>query len=330
MVASKISPDRPSVITVWKNVWPTGTGTVVYRGRSTAGAGTVAVKVFSPDLTEAPEAKARLINAGRNVGSLQHPNIAQMHATGEQDGTCFVVTELCSNGSLADLLDEDELAPLVVASLVLDAARGLKAAAEKRVFHLALGPGNILISSDGEGCVGDFITSAQIRDDGGRYASPEERGGRAPDVFSNQYSLGAVAYHALTGVVPDALALQPIADVNPSVPSGLALCLMRMLSRQRADRYEDWDAAIEGLQSAIAKGENATVAVRPEKDAPVTAMPAGGVTRRARKDRATDERANAPRKTNYVPYLILACVLFVLALMTPVIMDAVLKDPRLR
>jgi serine/threonine-protein kinase len=94
------------------------------------------------------------------------------------------------------------------------------------------------------------------------YMSPEQaKGQRELDERSDIYSLGAVAYHLLTGRPPFddksgiavliALVRDPVVPpslIIPGIPEDLECVVMRCLAKDAADRYND----AESLERALA------------------------------------------------------------------------------
>jgi serine/threonine protein kinase len=74
---------------------------VVYRARDTRLGREVAVKVLHPGTAANEEDLARFAAEVEVLGSLQHPNIVQVHDTGGHQGLPFLVMELVEGGSLA-------------------------------------------------------------------------------------------------------------------------------------------------------------------------------------------------------------------------------------
>jgi serine/threonine-protein kinase len=150
---------------------------------------------------------------------------------------------------------------------VLDVLRQVAAAlckaAEVGIVHRDLKPENILLSRSGEVKVADFglarmesvdaksLTQVGVTMGTPLYMSPEQIEGRAVDARSDIYSLGVTCYHLLAGAPPHtgdtalAVALQhlnatpqPLENVRPDVPSGLARIVHRMIAKRPELRYQ--------------------------------------------------------------------------------------------
>jgi len=96
-----------------------------------------------------------------------------------------------------------------------------------------------------------------------RYMSPEQAKAESLDERSDIYSLGACFYHLFAGEAPFdadtpvALMMKHVADPlvplrrrAPSVPSGVASIVERMLAKQPADRYQGYDELLDDVEAA--------------------------------------------------------------------------------
>src|SRR2546426_398833 len=97
------------------------------------------------------------------------------------------------------------------------------------------------------------------------FMSPEQACGEPVDGRSDLYSLGVVAYQALSGALPfrgatsaEVLAHQvnqspqPLAHVAPQVPRGLAAAVERCLTKRPDHRFPTGEAFVEAVDVALA------------------------------------------------------------------------------
>ncbi len=266
-----------------------GTGSlgVVYKARREATGELVALKLLDPTITGDAAQRARLINAARTASRIQHPNIQPVLDAGLAGDRTWIVSAWAANGSLADLVASgDEIPPPIITALAADAARGLAAAAAAGVVHQGLRMGDIMIDRDGIGRIADLGLAAEWSHeetvDGRRpsYRSTEEIGGAAASERSNQFSLGAVLYHALTGRPPfaggDAAEVAEVAEVaeahrsgrvpavrdrRADVPEDLAAIIETLMAREPEHRYPDWESVTRELEPVARAGAAAERAV---------------------------------------------------------------------
>ncbi|TVR44298.1 MAG: FHA domain-containing protein [Planctomycetota bacterium] len=255
---------------------------VVYEAKAQGSGQKVAVKIIDPSIANDASERARILNAARRASNLSDEHLVGVHACEQEEGLLYIASDWADNGSLNDLLDQSgaELPPsLIVAAMLLDAAKGLEAASRQNLHHNGLRPGNLLIFRDGVVRVSDFGTTARYQSEdhsaGGMYpyyVSPEELAAKPVDDLANQFSLGAVAYHALTGSPPfaeDDIAssasarlsscLEHVRTFNSAVPAPLATIIARTLALSAEDRYPNWAALCKDLEAVIDQGERAKV-----------------------------------------------------------------------
>jgi len=239
----------------------------------------VAIKFLDPGRARDPREVARFVAGARAQQRVTHGNVIKVIAAEANDGAPFAALEWQARGALAERLAGSEPMPAEsVVAMARDVVRGLAAAAAKGLIHLGLRPRNILFNGAGQAAVGDFATCAPfdprhpLVGPPSFYVSPEEARGETVDERSNQFSLGAVLYHALTGRVPFAggdrgsvaqarltQTLPPIRELAPTVPADLAKVVTRLLARQSSRRYGDWNEVLADLD-AVANGSSGEVA----------------------------------------------------------------------
>jgi len=190
----------------------------VGRPRLGTGEGLVAIKRPHPHLAESPEIRALLAREARLGRMVRHPNVVATHEIEEHDGQLILVMPYVEGATLAEL-SEANAAPidLPVALVILaDVSAGLAAlhgaagadGEPLALVHGDVSPHNVLVGADGTSAVfdlglangGDFtpLPSAGTRGTLA-YAAPECVHGEPPTDRSDVFSLGVVAWEAITG-----------------------------------------------------------------------------------------------------------------------------------
>ena len=202
---------------------PLGAGGMgeVYRARDTRLGREVALKVLPESVASDAERVTRFEREARRLASLNHPNIATLHAFEEQGGVGVLVMEVVEGPTLAERLKEGPLPVRDAVDYFRQVADGLSAAHRKGVVHRDLKPGNLKIAPGGRAKILDFGLATTVGPSGGdaadsptaslgltasgvilgtaRYMAPEQARGRAADERSDVFSFGVTFYEALTG-----------------------------------------------------------------------------------------------------------------------------------
>ena len=257
----------------------------VYRAKDTKLGREVAVKLLLDEVSADPERLARFEREARVLASLNHKNIASLHAFEREADTNFLVMELVEGETLADRIAHGPIPADEAIPLFLQIAEGLEAAHDKGVIHRDLKPANVKLGTDESnvkildfGLAKAMINEADMVDPGlsnsptltlaatqrgqilgtAAYMSPEQAQGQAVDERADIWAFGACLWEALTGrrafrgeSAPLTLAsvLRDTPDwssIADSVPSNVALLMRRCLEKKpRARLHSIADARIE-------------------------------------------------------------------------------------
>ncbi|MEO1232170.1 MAG: protein kinase [Myxococcota bacterium] len=253
--------------------------------RREGGTELVVLEHLHPDLSEHPTARARFARRSELARHLDHPNLVAVLATGVDENTPWVVTDLMPGISLQRLLDvlrdEDEVLPLVVFAAIAEALlSGLDYAHRATdghlrplgIIHRDLCPDNIQLGFDGRIRLGDF--SAARADLGSfrtapgvgvgsiPYLSPEQVLSAPIDARSDVYGVSALFFELLQGrrLVAEGMMmdmLRSIAEDPPptlhrtDLPAGLDALIHGGLEKKPHDRYPSASAYLEALRPRL-------------------------------------------------------------------------------
>ncbi len=229
---------------------------VVYRAVQTSLNRTVALKLLKPDRRWDKEHRRRFLNEARIASELNHENIVKVYEVGEDGDVLFFSMELIEGEDLQQLVQrEGRLSPSFVRAVLVEVSRALEAAHRKGIVHGDVKPANILLSKDGKIKLADLGIAVRRLEKTSKlfasihYAAPEIVRGRPPSPAADLYSLGATAWHLLTGRPPfsdmekeaitAALAegkVPDIEDVMPSLPVELLRAVRWLMAPSPADR----------------------------------------------------------------------------------------------
>lgn len=244
----------------------------------------VVVKFIASALKNDKEATARFSREAAAAAQVKSPHVVQTFDHGfTADGTPYIVMELLEGRDLGALLDvEGRCAPELVVAIVAQLCRALDRAHERGIVHRDIKPGNIFLCDGGDGEIFvkllDFGIAKGVDvpkiDSGTKtgamigsplYMSPEQiLGSKNVDHRSDLWSVGVVAYEALTGQRPfDAetmggLAIQihsePLPSpsaMNPGLSPAVDAWFHRACSRAPGDRYGSAREMAAALAAAV-------------------------------------------------------------------------------
>jgi serine/threonine-protein kinase len=253
---------------------------IVFLARDASLERPVAIKLLPPMLALDTAHRARFVREARTAAALSHPNIVPIHAVEEHHDLAFFVMGFIDGETLAARVARS--GPLRIgeaARITQEIAWALAHAHAHGVIHRDIKPDNILIEREsGRAIVTDFgiahvDTDAAASGAGSivgtpRYMSPEQSRGEVVDARSDLYSLGAVAYLAVTGRPPidgdSAMAIlarkaivapAPLATMRDGVPPKLAAAIDRCLARDADARWESAEAFAVAVRATTASKE---------------------------------------------------------------------------
>ena len=268
-----------------------GMGTV-YLARELGLDRLVALKVLPSLVAGDAGLRARFLQETRTAASFSHPNIVPVHAVEEHGDLLAFAMGFVEGESLAERVKRTgPLASREAVRLMLDVAYALSYAHGRGVVHRDIKPDNIMIErATGRALVMDFGISRRIdavpAASGGltrvgevvgtpEYMSPEQASGDAVDGRSDLYSLGLVAWFALSGqtavtgentqkVLVKQLTetLPPLSSARPDVPAALAAAVDRCVAKEPSARYADANALVEALEAAQQAAPEIPVVIR--------------------------------------------------------------------
>jgi serine/threonine protein kinase/sugar lactone lactonase YvrE len=252
----------------------------VYRAHDTRLHRDVALKILPEVFASDADRLARFRREAQVLGSLNHPNIAQIYGLEDADGRYGLVLELVEGPTLADRIAGGPIALDAALAIARQLADALQAAHDRGIVHRDLKPANIKVRADGTVKVLDFglakalaagtvgVTTADSAQTSRGvvlgtvpYMAPEQARGADTDERVDVWAFGAVLYEMVTGRSP--FAAGSVADTlgailyrEPDwdrVPAGVQLPLSRCLEKdanRRLRRIADVRAALEALPAS--------------------------------------------------------------------------------
>ncbi len=230
----------------------------------------VAIKLLHPQFAEDAEALERFYREARTASKLGHEGIIEIQDVGQaDDGSPYLVMELLTGESLADLLErEGVLEPRFALDLTAQILSVLVAVHDQDIIHRDLKPDNMFLCPRLDGTyqvkildfgickiatdeTGPKLTRTGIAMGTPYYMSREQaRGDRDLDHRTDIWSTGTILYEMLTGHVPYEedhynLVISRLLtedyphprELMPELPEKLENVLLRAMALEPNDRY---------------------------------------------------------------------------------------------
>ncbi len=228
-----------------------------------------ALKVLDLSLADSTQELIAFRREAALLAGVNHPGLTRIHEVGTAEGRPYLVMDLVTGQSLAEVLRAGSMTAEQVIAIALDIVEPLAAVHRKGLVHRDLKPPNIMVLPDGEARLIDFGLTAQEGEDATlaavgtfAYCAPEQSGvlKRPVDNRSDLYSLGIVLFECLAGSVPfqttevgellrmHAVTPAPdLCDLVPGTPRGLAAVVATLLAKDPDDRYQNGESLAEDL-----------------------------------------------------------------------------------
>lgn len=175
----------------------------------------VAIKLPSVDLRHDPIYLERFLLEEWVARKLDNPHVVAAFATHRPKKFCYGVYEYVEGQSLSQWMRDNPQPPLAkVRDIIGQLVRGVRAFHRQAMLHQDLRPENIIIDRHGVLKIIDFgsvrvagIEESFTRQDNSRrgtiqYSAPESFLEETPQMQSDQFSLGVIAYQLLSGQLP--------------------------------------------------------------------------------------------------------------------------------
>jgi hypothetical protein len=224
----------------------------------------VALKILMDEFANNSAFIVDFVKEARAAARLNHPNIVQSYAVGEEDGIYYFAMEYVEGKTLKQEMESQKNLPVErVLNIILQITEALDFAwKQQQLVHRDIKPDNIMLTPRGVAKLADLglarVANELLHDDDDevmgtpQYICPEQLLGQPMDVRGDIYSLGATFFHAVTGEFPfDGNTAAEIArkhlqeqlrrpsTVRPAVPDTVSFIIEKMMKKRLEERYED-------------------------------------------------------------------------------------------
>lgn len=236
----------------------------------------VAIKMLHIEFSQDPAFRMRFEREAKAIALLEHAHILPLYAYGEQDGVLYLVMRYMPGGSLDSRIAQHGPLPLAdAAHLLRQMASALDYAHENAILHRDFKTDNVLLDANGDAFIADFglaklLTSSpnitgRLMLGTPAFMSPEQAVGKGELTgAADQYALGVVLYHMVTGQYPfnaqesrEVLYLHLYENPpsprqrRPDLPILAEEAMLRALAKHPEDRFLTCTALAEEFYQAI-------------------------------------------------------------------------------
>jgi len=258
----------------------------VYRAKDLELEETIALKLFAR-ANEDPTLVSRFKQELSLARQISHPNVIRLYDIGTHGSARFITMELLAGADLATRIEQgrDLLRDL---GWLVQVCRGLGCVHERGVVHRDLKPENLFVTNDDVVKLMDFgIAKRRVPDEAGdrnltrqgftagtpAYMAPEQISDfKSATHLSDLYSLGVIAYHLFTGVLPfdseNSVAVmmqhlreppRPPSAHEPRIPDELEFLILQLMEKEPSRRIQSCQELardVDGLRQRLAATKN--------------------------------------------------------------------------
>ena len=264
---------------------------VVYLARDLKLDRPVALKVLPGEFSADPALKERFLRETRTAASFSHPNIVPVYAVEEREHLIGYAMGFVEGESLTQRVQRSgPLAVREIVRLLQDIGYALAYAHGRGVVHRDIKPDNIMLErATGRALLMDFGISRVMEGASAargltrvgevvgtpEYMSPEQAAGDVVDGRSDIYSLGLVAWFAVTGrtamtgestqkILVKQLTepVMPVESVRPELPDLLSAAIDACVAKAPEDRFATAEALVEAVDHSQLAGPEIPLPVR--------------------------------------------------------------------
>ncbi len=299
----------------------------VWLGRDEVLGRPVAVKRLGAAMSAGSADLERAEREARIAAHLNHPNVVSVFDLVTEGEVVWLVMEYVAGATLSEVIRRDgPMSPTDTAAVLGRVAEALNAAHGAGIVHRDVKPSNVLVGDDGSVKLSDFgiarseadphLTQTGLVTGSPGYLAPEVASGAPATSASDVWSLGATAFHALTGRPPYAVgdnlmgALYRIVHEPPPRPEGADWLTPLIEATMVHDPAQRW--TMDDIVDFLAQAPDAPFGPRatPDPTSTQVAPSASEATRSRAYAPVIAHHRPAPKRVGFgiVPLLVVAAV----------------------
>jgi serine/threonine protein kinase len=288
----------------------------------------VAIKILREELSSTPKHTKRMEREARSISELNHPNLVSIFDSGTlANGQPYHVLEYLDGQSLAELIDNSGAIPAARAiPIFIQVCDVMQYAHDHGLIDRDISPMNImLIKAAGMDDFVKLVDFGILKFDENRhfvsqrltatgevcgnpmYMSPEQATADELDWRTDIYSLGVVMWEAVAGkqlfvganiaeIVTKHLYTKPPkpSNINPDVAAAMEDVILKMLEKERSNRYQSMHEVKAALSQVLRKTRSAQESSLPAyygKDVKNSETSSGAAARNVRQMQQVNEPA---------------------------------------
>ncbi len=253
-----------------------GTYGDVYRAHDPRLDRVVALKLLRRRESGGDARESAVIEEGRLLARVQHPNVVTVHGAERIDGRVGLWMEFLEGHTLAEEVRlGGPRSARAIARIGRDLCSALTAVHQAGLLHHDVKAQNVMRTQDGRIVLTDFGAGHDSRGNGHgaapqpltgtpAYLAPEVLAGQPATAQSEVYSVGVLLYHLATGTFPvRGRSLQEFRDAHASganvellaaradMPPALVAAITRCLAPAPADRFQNMDDLADALAAGV-------------------------------------------------------------------------------
>jgi serine/threonine protein kinase/tetratricopeptide (TPR) repeat protein len=235
----------------------------------------VAIKVIRSSILHDPALRERFQREARLIARLEHPHLLPVYDFDGEHDPPYIVMRYLDGGTLKQVQQQGAVPREEFLYILRQLSGALDYAHRQGIIHRDLKPSNVMIDKEGNAFLTDFgiaraagadkdLTGTGLMIGTPGYMAPEQaRGDGALDKSADLYSLGVIAFEALTGTAPYThessfeviLAHMnspiPRASERADLPRAVDAVMTRALAKDRGDRFPSATDFVDALARAL-------------------------------------------------------------------------------